>query len=135
MGWFQKLIYGVDLEAEQKRSDTLDRAIEIENQKDYGPGGTIYNRTVEEKGVEAANKQYDEVQARTAAGRIDVEAEVDEAFWEGWEEGQGNIKRAVAGPFDTLFSIIPWQLWAAALVYVLLVYMGGAKFLKGLFSR
>lgn len=138
MGWFQKLIYGVDLEAEQKRSDDLDAKIKAENEHDYGPGGPIYNQTVQDRGVAAANQQWEEVQARQKANQIDVQAEVDDAFNTGLKEGYdnvtGGIKDTLAAPFKFTFAALPWQIWVVGLI-VLFLYLGGGQMLKGILNR
>jgi hypothetical protein len=136
MGWFSKIFYGVDLDEERKRSDELDAMIAAENEKDYGPGGVVYNKTVEEKGITAANQQWEEVQARQAADdHPDIEKEVNDAFYEGLEEGfentTGAIKSTLAAPFKFTFAALPWQVLVGAAV-LLFFYMGGGRWLRNI---
>lgn len=139
MGWFQKLIYGIDLEEEQRRGDELDRQLREMNERDYGPGGRIYERIEAERGTEEADAVYDQVRDNLNEGLTgDVEAQVDDAFREGLEEGYenvtGGISNTLAAPFRFTFASIPWQLWIAAAV-ALFLYMGGGVWLKGLINR
>jgi hypothetical protein len=126
MGWFQKLVYGVDLEEEQRRQDDLDRQLRDLNERDYGPGGRIYNRIEADRGTAAADDTFQQVLANLdASDDIDVEAEVNDAFRQGLEEGAGNIRSG----FNFTFGAIPWQVWAIAAVAAFL-YAGGGDWLK-----
>jgi hypothetical protein len=134
MGWLSKLFLGVDLDEEQQRANQLDASIAAENEKDYGPGGVIYNQTVNEQGTEAANKQWEAVQARQAADDVpDISSEVSGAFKEGLTEGfdstTGAIKKTLAAPFQFTFAALPWQLLVVGGV-VLFVYLGGWNWLR-----
>lgn len=126
--WIRTQALGVDLDETQATLDRTDAQLAIENQKDYGPGGTIYNRTVQEKGVDAANQQYEEVNQRLMESHIDVESEVGQAFDEGLQEGYdnitGGIKKTLKAPFQFAWASIPWQVWLLGAV-LLFVYVGG----------
>ena len=137
--WIRTQAIGVDVDAEQERSNRLDAMIAAENEKDYGPGGVVYNKTVEEQGIPAANRQWEEVQARQAADdHPDISGEVGDAFDEGLEEGfdatTGAIKSTLAAPFKFTFAALPWQLWVVGLV-LLFLYMGGGVWLRGIIGR
>lgn len=141
MGWFSRILYGVDLDDAQARSDAADAALAAENQQDYGPGGSVYNQIVSERGIDAANRTYQEVMDRTYQSHeqtADVQGEVNEAFVEGLGEGfdrtTGAIRGTLAAPFKFAWASLPWQLVAVGLV-ILFLYMGGGVFLKGLINR
>jgi hypothetical protein len=132
--WIRTQATGVDVDAEQQRANELDALIAAENEKDYGPGGVVYNQTLETQGAAAANAQWEGVQARQAAdNHPDISGEVGDAFQEGLQEGfdntTGAIKSTLAAPFRFTFAALPWQvlvLGAAALF----VYMGGWRWLR-----
>jgi len=131
-------VLGVDLEEVQRTSDATDAALAVENQKDYAPGGTVYETIKEERGEAAADQAYEIVQDHEATQHIEVEEEVDEAFQEGFQEGADNIRGAIAAPFKIGWSILPWQLITVALVagaLYLFFFMGGNVFLKGFIAR
>lgn len=137
MGWLS-IFTGVDLDEEQRKQDEADAKLRELNQKDYGPGGSIYNKIASEQGVETANETYDTVQEHLNGSHIDVEAEVEQAFKDGLKEGYDNttgaIKKTIAAPFNFTWAAIPWQLLAAGAV-ALFLYMGGHLWLKGIIKR
>lgn len=135
MGWFQKLVYGVDLEEEQRRQDELDAQLREMNERDYAPGGRIYERIEAERGTDAADDTYQDALENLDESRIDnVEGDVNDAFREGLEEGYGNIRDTVAAPFKIAWNILPWQVWVAAAV-ALFLYMGGGLWLRGILGK
>ena len=137
MGFFQKWLYGIDLEEEQRRADELERQRQEMN-KGYEPGGDIYERIKQQRGAAAADDAYSQVLAQDQNQDINVEKEVDEAFWEGWDEGYenitGGVRETIRAPFTFAWDSIPWQLWAGGLVF-LLYYMGGWTWLEKRFLR
>lgn len=79
-------------------------------------------------------EQYDETNANISRGILDVSGELETSFGEGLKEGQSNIRKTIAAPFNAAFAIIPWQLWVVGGVG-LFIYMGGAQYLKGILPR
>ena len=110
MGWFDKLIYGVDLDEEQARQDNLDRQLAAQNQAD------LNNGTYDQETFDAAERN------RRESYIGNVEAQVGEAFAEGWNEGASNIRNGTGSVVGTListpFKLIPWQLWLIGLLYL-----------------
>lgn len=117
MGWFQKAIYGVDLDEEQSRSDDLDAKLREQNEKARAVGK--YDQ-----------KTYEQAQAHVDDQAQDVMAEVDTAFDEGWQDGVSNIRNGVADVVTAPLSLISWKLWIIGAI-ALFVYMGGGFWLKG----
>jgi len=138
MGWFQKLIYGVDLDATQSELDRTNAALASENAADYGRGGTIYRQIQAERGTAAAEQTYADVLRRAEDNQINVTDQVHGAFRDGYNESLGNItggiRATLAAPFNFAIRSIPWQLWLVGLV-ALFIYMGGGVWLKGLINR
>jgi len=115
MGWFQKVIYGVDLDAEQARQNDLDKRLQAENQRDLENG--TFTQDV-----------FDEAERNRQASYIaDVSGQVSDAFNSGLAEGVDNIRNAAG---SALSRPIPWQVWALGAV-ALLWYTG---LLRGLFK-
>jgi len=110
MGLFSKIFYGIDTDEEQRRSDSLDAALRVEQAADVA------------RNPEKFLKHDAEVQAHIEAGRIDVDAEVNDAFQDGLKEGAGNIRGGIGGTLNALvvtpLKIIPWQFWLAGAVYL-----------------
>ena len=126
MGLFDKLVYGHDLDAEQKRADELDAQLAALNRETLARG-----RWTE--------KQMEEAERNRAAGAGgNIEAQVNAAFNEGLADGYSNvtgtIKSTLAAPFKFAFASLPWQLIAAGLV-ALFFYMGGWHLVSGALLR
>lgn len=121
MGWFQKTLYGVDLDAEQARSDDLDQKLREQNQKALARGAID-------------QKTYEITAAHVDAQAQNVEAEVDQAFDEGWNEGTANIRNGIADVVTSPLKLISWKLWVIGGI-ALFFYMGGAVFLKGRLNK
>jgi len=130
--FFYSVFTGYDLEAEQTRGDDLDRELRELNERDYQPGGRIYERIEAERGRGEADDSYEDVLRNLDTGDTgDVTDQVDQSFHEGLDEGAGNIRSVLAAPFELIPSIlksIPWQLWLAGAL-VLFFYMGGSVWL------
>lgn len=127
MGWFQKLIYGVDLDAEQQRGEQLDRDLKVINDRDYGPGGDIYNKIERERGTAAADQTYEDVQGHLGTSQVgDVNQQVSDAFW--GELNQRTSDLVKPG------GVVPTWVWIAAGVG-LFFWMGGLDWLKGRLAK
>jgi hypothetical protein len=107
MSWIQRVLYGVDLDEEQARQDQLDAQRAAENEKDRAQYGDAW---------------FAETQANDERSRIDVHAEVDQAFNEGLQEGADNITAIVSKPFEiagkgvgAILAGFPWWLWLLGL--------------------
>lgn len=124
MGWFSKLLYGVDLDEEQKRGDQLDRDLKAINDQDYGPGGEIYNKIERERGTAAADQTYEDVQGHLQTSQTgDVGGQVSDAFWNELHQRTSDLVKPVGGA-------VPTWVWGAAGVGLFL-WMGGLTWLKG----
>lgn len=124
MAWYQKLLYGVDLDEEQKRQDELDRQLAALNKQRVESGGWD----------QAA---YDLAEANRQASYIaDVAGQVDASFGEGWHEGAAAIRGETGEGINTVLlsalKIVPWQLWLLAGLWLFLK-TGGVKSLKKAF--
>lgn len=139
MGLFSKIFYGVDLDEEQRKQDELDAKLRELNERDYGPGGRLYEKITASGGIQEANQTLDQVLENLETSRAgDVSDQVNDAFGEGLQEGYDNVTGAIsntlAAPIRFTFASIPWQLWALALV-ALFLYAGGGLWLKGILNR
>lgn len=110
MGWFQKLVLGVDLDEEQKRQEELDRA------------HAARNRELFDRGLWTEEDYNGAEQRRLETVITDPEAEVYDAFRQGLDEGAANIRGAVGGVVNTVVTtplkLIPWQLWLIGGVFL-----------------
>jgi hypothetical protein len=111
MSFLQEWIYGVDLDAEQKRSDDLDAALARENKADLDNG--TFTQAI-----------YDEAEANRARGSINVEREVNDAFKEGFNDGVDNIRDAAGSALALPFRLIPPIAWVIIAIG-LFFYLGG----------
>ncbi len=109
MGLFSRVFYGVDLDEEQKRQDELDAKLRDLNAKRREQGK--YDQKTFEEAEANRKKSYIE----------DVDQEVDDAFWEGFDDGANNIRHGVGSTINTAIGtplkLIPWQLWLAGAVW------------------
>jgi hypothetical protein len=106
MSWFQKIIYGVDLDAEQARQNELDVQLKAMNDKALSDG--VYDQST-----------YDAAEAHRAQTYLpNVAGDVGAAFDTGWNEGAANIRHTIGATVDgivvTPFKVIPWQVWLIA---------------------
>ena len=138
MSWYNPVTWFSD---EQARADDLDRQLRALNERDYGPGGRIYEKVKTERGQEAADAVNATVQGHLGTQEDqsrDIEGQVDDAFLQGLQEGYDNetgfAKKVLASPFKLAWDVIPWQLYVVALV-ALFFYLGGGVWLKGILGR
>lgn len=110
----------------QSEGDKLDAQLEEMNQRDYAPGGRLYEKIKAQRGQAAADAAYAAVQGNLATGKTgDVDKQISDAFDEGLKEGAGNITGFVSGVFSfvgralgaVLLGIPIWA-WAVAAVAV-----------------
>ena len=122
MAWYQKLLYGVDLDEEQARENQLDQALAEQNKKDLAKG--VYDQTA-----------YDAAEAHRQASYIDdVAGQVNTAFVEGLGDGVSNVRSAVGDAVTFPLRLISWKIWLLAGVAVFF-YMGGGLWLRGVLNR
>jgi hypothetical protein len=121
--------------AEQRRQSELDAQIREMNERDYSPGGRIYERIEAERGAAAAEGAWETVRGAINAQGIDVRGELREAFGEGLREGADSVSARVGGVVDSVVGttgrLIPWQVWII-LGVLLLFWMGAGPMLKDL---
>ncbi len=109
MGWFSKLVYGVDLDEEQKRQDALDAALRTEVQADLDQGNI-------------SEAVYQQSMANIDQGAINVTDEVTTAFKQGLSESFP-VKALNGG-----INLVPTWIWIVAAVF-LFIYLGGIRML------
>ena len=126
MGWFSKLVFGVDLDEAKAQGDAADA------------GHAALNQEKLEKGT-WTQQQFDEASVRLAAGAMgDPNQQVADEFKAGVSEGIDNLANTtnavIAAPFKFAWKAIPWQIYVVAAV-ALFFWMGGAALLRGRLSR
>jgi hypothetical protein len=105
----------------QKEGAALDAQLAALNERDYGPGGRYYN---------AGN--YEVIKQNLETGATgNVDSQINEAFFEGLQEGKNNITGAVGGTFDlfggglgAILKGIPWYVWAGVFLYFAWPFIG-----------
>jgi len=131
------LVTGVDLEAEQQRSNTIDAQSAVTNQQLVERG--FYTQ----QEADDSNKAIAEANQRN--GTADVVGSVTDAFDEGLKEGAHNVLKfpgdVVGGVGSGLSELlggvlknIPWWAYVVGLG-ALFVWMGGLSLLRGRFAR
>ena len=116
MSFLQQWIYGVDLDAEQKRSDELDAALARENKADLDNG--TFTKAI-----------YDEAEANRARGSVNVEREVHDAFKEGFNDGVDNIRNTAGSALALPFKLIPPIAWVILAIGIFF-YVGGGGLIR-----
>lgn len=119
MSWIGSLFGAEEL---QTAGDAADAKLAEMNNRDYAPGGRLYEKIKRERGQAAADAAYLAVQGNLETGRTgDVDAQISEAFDEGLKEGAGNITGFASGVFSffgralgAILLGIPVWAWAAA---------------------
>lgn len=101
---------------EQARSDELDRQLEELNRRQLEEG-------------KLNQEQFDDRQTRIDAGRLYVDAELNAAAKEGFNEGVDNIRSTAGSIINFPFRLIPWQAYAIAAV-VAFFYFGGGVLIR-----
>jgi hypothetical protein len=116
MSWIHKLFLGEDPEADQARAAEADRRLaELNQQKRETYGEDWFAQT----------------EANLERGRVEnAEADVNQAFSDGWNEGVANIREGIGDTVSLPFRLIPWQVWGLAAV-ALFVWAGGLQLLQG----
>lgn len=126
MGLWDRIVYGVDLDEEQRRGNELDARLEA------------LNRQALETGRWNADQYRRAEENRTAGLTGDVRQDVRSAAAEGAVEGiraiPGAIKETLRAPFVFAQAILPWQLWVVGAV-ALFIYLGGGVYLRGILAR
>jgi len=110
MSWIPNWILGTDPEEDEARGRAADDA------------NAALNKEMHERGL-LSDDDYKTAQANIDRGRIDdAEAEIDQAFLEGLDEGAANVRSTIGGTINTVIGtplkLIPWQVWLAAAIYL-----------------
>lgn len=118
MSWISRILYGVDLDAEQARGTALDEQLRQDAAESLASG------RYDQAAYDQAMQHFDE------GAVTDVTGSVTDAFYQGLGEGAVNIRGTVGSAISSPFKLIPWQLWLLAGLGLFL-YMGGGSMLKG----
>jgi hypothetical protein len=102
----------------QAQGDALDAKLSELNSRDYAPGGKLYTPS-----------NWAAVQQNLATGTTgDVDAQINEAFNEGLDDGANNVTGFISGIFNfvgkglgAILKAIPWWIWLGLVVYVLFI--------------
>ncbi len=126
--WFRTQATGVDLDAEQKRSDAADAAlVKLNTDAEY-----LARLTPEDQMVVAEHLVQQVADSKALSGQV------DSAFVTGLKEGFDAEVQLVHDSADavgsTVWKAIPLWVWGAGAVGLFL-YMGGGPFLKGILPR
>lgn len=120
-----KILLGVDLDEEQRRSDAADAEL------------ARLNAEALERG-RISQESYEQREANREAGAINVVDSVNDEFKAGLAEGLSNVtsgvKNTLSGTIGTIFGTIPWSVWLLAAV-ALFIWMGGLEMLRGRLAR
>lgn len=126
MSLWDRIVYGVDLDAEQARGEQLDAQLEALNRQRLDSG----RWTLEQWQTAENNRQ--------AGATGDVRGQVREAAVEGALDGvraiPSAINKGLKAPFQFLGVAIPWQVWLLGLG-ALFLYLGGGVYLRGILAR
>lgn len=122
MSWYQKVLYGVDLDEEQAKQNELDAQLKKMND-DALAAGKWDNATYQAAEQHRVDSQIN-----------DVQGEVDKAFNSGLQDGIDNIRGGIGKTINFPFRLIPWQVYVIGAVF-LFFYMGGAELLRGSLTR
>ena len=132
MSWFglDKVLLGVDLSAEQERTNQTNAQIDLLNQSLVDKG--IW--TQEQADLATAERIVSDVRS----GVADVSGSVNTSFLEGLKSGEQNltsgISDSIARVIKDIWKAIPWQLWVVAAI-ALFLWMGGMSLLRGRLAR
>ncbi len=126
----------------QATGDAADAKLAEMNQRDYAPGGRLYNKIAAQQGTSAADAAYKATLNNLDTGATgNVSAQIDAAFEEGLQDGANNITGFVSGAFKfvgkALGSIllgIPVWVWLA-LAAIAFFYLGGGAVLRRKLSK
>ena len=110
LGKIESFFTGVDIDAEQARSDAADAELARINDAAFERG------RIDEPTYQATRLHIDEQHAASQ----DLSGQVAGAFGEGIQEGADNIRLGLGGAINkiigTALRIVPWQVWALAAV-------------------
>jgi hypothetical protein len=128
---------GVDLDAEQQRSDQIAAQSVLTNQELVDRGFYTPQEAAD------ANRNFAEANARN--GTADVVGSVTDAFEEGAKEGAQNVLKfpgqavgyisdAASISLKEILSKLPWWAYVGGLA-ALFVWLGGLTLLRGILAR
>jgi hypothetical protein len=119
--WAAKLFTGEDPAELQAESDRLDAQLSEQNREAH-ERGAINDAT------------YAETNENIARGKLNVDEEITGAFNEGLQEGVDNVRGTIGDIVTAPLKLIDWRLYIIAGI-ALFLYMGGAKYLRGLIPK
>lgn len=129
MAWFglDKLILGVDLDAEEARGRQLDA------DKDK------LDAQRQESGY-WTQETYDLARDQSATGQTgNVTQEVNTAFGTGFQEGADNVRTTIGGTINgtvgQVFRLIPWQVWVLGIVAAVIYFWPALSLAARRFSK
>lgn len=126
----------------QADGDAADAKLAEMNQRDYAPGGRLYNKIATQQGTAAADAAYQQTLNNLESGATgNVSSQIDAAFDEGLQDGANNITGFVSGAFKflgkALGSIllgIPVWVWLAVGAAAFF-YLGGGVWIRRKISK
>jgi hypothetical protein len=129
MSWLSKLVYGVELDEEQARSNAADAQLDQLNQQEIAKGR--YDAAVQKQIEDNATKP-------TSNYHADVSGQVNDEFAAGAREGFNNTVGVVAGAVKDgalgLARGVPWWFWVG-LILVAFLYLGGLDLIRRRVAR
>ncbi|SRR6266487_1111455 len=127
-GSVAELFIGYDPWELQAKGRTLDEQLAKVNQEAYERGqisAEVYQQT---------SQHIAEQEAETERGPEDIGGAFVTGAREGLQTEVSFVHDTIAGAINTVFGVVPWQLWALGGV-ALFIYMGGHQALKGSLAR
>jgi hypothetical protein len=112
MSWLPNWILGVD----EDPAETERRGAAGDD------ANAALNAQLHDQGL-LSDSDYRITQAHIDQGRlVNVDSQINAAFWEGVDDGAANIRGAVGSTINTAIGtplkLIPWQLWVAGALYL-----------------
>lgn len=134
MSWYNPTSWFIDKQGVEAGA-AADAKLDALNAKEYGVGGSNYNRIAEAEGRAAANRTLAEVMKEdaTALSYSDATDDVNSAFVSGlgdaYDERTGQARSVLNAPFQVLFDSVPWYFWLIGLG-ALFLYLGGGQVVR-----
>jgi len=123
--WLTDYFTGYD-SANADKAAAADSKLQAMNATDYAPGGKFYSPYAADS---VAKNRASELATTGGYGQTNQRPQVAQAFTNGLKEGIGNVNSTIGDLVKNFFGLVPWYVWALALVG-LFFWLGGAVFLR-----